>query len=108
MAFHDSELQESGDGNAVRRIHPGEILREDMEDCSLTAKHLADSLRIKIEDLMAILGGQRALSADMALRLARYFGTSAEYWLNLQKSYDLRRARQAHGAHVGREVAPGR
>lgn len=54
----------------------------------------------------AILNAQRAVTADTALRLARYFGTSAEFWLNLQSAYDLRRTRQAVGKQIERDVVP--
>ena len=92
--------------NTMPPIHPGEILREDIEECSLTLQQMASALRVSPDHLMALLDGQCVLTADLALRLARYFGTSAEYWLNLQSAYELRCARQAHGSRITREVSP--
>jgi addiction module HigA family antidote len=92
--------------NMMPPIHPGEILREDLEDCGLTPQAMASALCVSPDHLMSVLGGQCALTADLAWRLARYFGTSAEYWLNLQSAYELGCARQAHGARIMQEVRP--
>ena len=92
--------------NQMPPIHPGELLREDLEECGLTPQEMAVALGVSPAHLMAVLDGQCALTADLALRLARYFGTSAEYWVNLQSAYELRCARQAHGARITREVSP--
>ena len=92
--------------NQMPPIHPGEILGEDLAECELTSQQIASALRVLPDDLIALLDGQCALTAELALRLARYFGTSAEYWLNLQSAYELRCTHQAHGARITREVSP--
>ena len=87
-------------------IHPGEILREDLEDAGVSLNELARALRVPMNRVSAIVNGKRSITADTALRLARYFGTSAQYWLNLQAAYDLEVAEQTYGARVDREVLP--
>jgi addiction module HigA family antidote len=74
--------------------HPGELLRaEFLEPHQLTANALANALHVPANRITAILKGQRAITADTALRLGRFFGTTAEFWLNLQKDYELRIAK---------------
>jgi addiction module HigA family antidote len=73
-------------------IHPGEHLADAMEAVGLTATQLARDIQVPPNRITAILQGQRAITADTALRLARYFGTSAAFWMNLQQLYDLRLA----------------
>lgn len=86
-------------------IHPGEILSEDyMVPIGLTANQLAMSLRIPANRITAIIAGKRSITADTALRLARYFGTSAEMWVDLQGDYDLQTERDRHGAEINRSV----
>lgn len=76
--------------------HPGEMLRaEFLGPHRLTANALANALHVPANRITAIVKGQRAITADTALRLSRFFGTSAEFWLNLQKDYELRTAREA-------------
>jgi len=89
-------------------IHPGEVLREDyMSPLGLSQSRLAMDLRIPLQRLHAVLKGKRAVSLDTALRLARYFGTSAEVWLNLQSRYDLEKAEDdALPERIAREVRP--
>jgi addiction module HigA family antidote len=77
---------------ARNAIHPGEHLADAMEAMGLTATQLARDLQVPPNRITAILQGQRAITADTALRLARYFGTSAAFWMNLQQLYDLRLA----------------
>lgn len=87
--------------------HPGEILRtEFLDEMNLSQYRLAVDTGIPHSRVTAIIKGQRAVTPDTALRLARYFGTSAEFWLGLQKEYDLRKAREELGATIDREVAP--
>ena len=75
--------------------HPGELLRtEFLEPHQLTANALANALHVPANRITAILKGQRAVTADTALRLGRFFGTTAEFWLNLQKDYELRVAKE--------------
>ncbi|HVA37291.1 MAG TPA: HigA family addiction module antitoxin [Candidatus Dormibacteraeota bacterium] len=86
-------------------IHPGEVLAEDfMAPRGLTANRLALELHIPANRLTEIIRGRRAITADTALRLARYFGTSAELWLGLQAEYELRQARDVLGRQIEREI----
>jgi addiction module HigA family antidote len=87
--------------------HPGEILRtEFLDEMNLSQYRLAIDTGIPHSRVTAIIQGKRAITPDTALRLARYFGNSAEFWLGLQKEYDLRKARQELGSTIEREVAP--
>jgi addiction module HigA family antidote len=87
--------------------HPGTILREDfLIPLGLTAHHLALRTRMPATRIGEILHGRRAVSPDTALRLARFFGTSAEFWLNLQAAHDLSKARVEYGRTIQREVEP--
>ncbi len=70
-------------------IHPGEILADELADIGLSAKKLADVIEVPSNRLYQILAGKRALTADTALRLAQYFGMSADFWMNLQSAYEL-------------------
>lgn len=76
-------------------IHPGEILLHDlMEPLGITQKGLAAALRTSFRTINEIINGKRGVSPDMALRLAKYFGMSADFWLNAQKNYELQKAWQ--------------
>lgn len=87
--------------------HPGEILREEfLIPLGLSANALAMRLRVAPPRLHAILHQKRAVTPDTAMRLARCFGTSAQFWLNLQTMHDLSKAQQLEGAKVEREVEP--
>jgi addiction module HigA family antidote len=89
----------------LQPIHPGEILAEDfMAPRNLTANKLALELHIPANRLSEIIRGRRAITADTALRLGRYFKTSAEMWLGLQADYDLRKAKSEIGQRIEREV----
>lgn len=87
-------------------IHPGEVLRDILEEGGLTVNGLAMALRVPANRIGGIVKGQRGITADTALRLARYWGTSAEMWLNLQAKYDLAMAEEAVGARIERGVLP--
>lgn len=78
-------------------IHPGQILADELEALTLTATELARLLEVPANRMTQIVAGKRAVTADTALRLAHYFGTSAEFWMNLQKLYELDTARQQLG-----------
>ena len=94
--------------NRMRPIHPGEILREEyLVPLGMSANALAQALGVPANRVSAILAGRRAVTADSALRLARAFGTSAEFWLNLQTAHDLRVAERESGPSV-RSVRPVR
>ncbi len=78
--------------NGMRPVHPGEILRDELDALGLSATALANELGLPVSRIAAILHGRRGVTANTALRLARYFGTTPQVWLNLQKTYELRRA----------------
>ena len=90
----------------MRPVHPGEILREELDALGLSANALARSLGVPVNRITMILNGQRGVSADTALRLARYFGTTPELWMNLQKSWELRRAEIESGHEIDKRVTP--
>jgi addiction module HigA family antidote len=79
---------------AAIAIHPGEHLAEELNALDMSAAELARNLDVATNRVTQILNGQRAITGDTALRLAHYFGTTPEFWLNLQSLYDLRVARQ--------------
>jgi addiction module HigA family antidote len=83
-------------------IHPGEILGDELEEIGLSAKKLADVIQVPPNRLYQILARKRNLTADTALRLSRYFGTSADFWMNLQSAYELDLARQQLGKTIQR------
>ena len=83
-------------------IHPGETLREDLEALGMSVAELARRIDVPVSRIAEILGGHRAVTGDTALRLGHFFGTSGEFWLNLQKLYELRCAEQRNGAAIAR------
>jgi addiction module HigA family antidote len=85
-------------------IHPGRILRRELAARGMSANRLALALRVPSGRITSILNGKRAISADTALRLARHFGTGAQFWLNLQTRFDLTVAERDHGARIAAEV----
>jgi addiction module HigA family antidote len=82
---------------ARRPIHPGEILADELDEPGMSAAELARILHVPTNRITQILKGQRAITADTALRLGKWLGSGAELWLNLQKSYELREAQQELG-----------
>ena len=91
----------------MRPVHPGEILREDvLDELGMSANALAKALDVPANRITAILSGERGITADTALRLARYLGSSPEFWLNLQQAYDLRTAEIEAGDAIARAVEP--
>ena len=90
-------------------IHPGETLREDfLKPLGLTASRLAIDLQVPVTRVNDIARCRRAITADTALRLARYFGTTPQFWMNLQANYDLEIARDAHGNEISDRIRPHR
>jgi len=86
-------------------IHPGEILKmEFLDEFGLSAYALAKALRVPVNRISGIVNGERAITAETALRLARFFGTSPEFWLNLQTHYDLTVAARRDARKIDREV----
>jgi addiction module HigA family antidote len=91
--------------NKMRPIHPGEILREEfLVPLELNAHALAMELKVPAPRINDIVRERRAITPDTALRLARYFGTTAQFWLNLQTSYDLKITEQSVGSKITGEV----
>jgi len=86
--------------------HPGEYLRSVLEDAGLSANAVALALRVPGNRLTEILNGRRAITADTAMRLGRYFGTSAQMWMNLQAKYDLEAAEEKLAERIEIEVQP--
>jgi addiction module HigA family antidote len=86
-------------------IHPGEILKmEFLDELDLSAYALAKALAVPANRVTAIVNGERAITSDTALRLSRFFGTTAEFWLNLQVHYDLEVATRAGARKIDQEV----
>ena len=81
-------------------IHPGEILADELEELGMSALALAKSLHVPHNRISQILGGRRGITADTALRLGCFFGTTPGFWLNLHKAYELRLAEQEHGEEI--------
>ena len=81
-------------------IHPGETLREDLDALGMSAADLARQVGVPVNRITEILNGRRSVTGDTALRLGHYSGTSGEFWLNLQKRYELRCAEMKHGATI--------
>ena len=81
-------------------IHPGEHLAEELEALDMSAAALAREIKVPTNRITEILNGQRAITGDTALRLGHFFGTSAEFWLNLQNLYELRRAERKAGKAI--------
>ena len=91
--------------NGMRPVHPGEILREEyLVELGMSANALAKALHVPPPRVNDIVRERRGVTADTALRLARYFGSTPQFWLNLQSAYDLRRAEIAAGRKIAREV----
>ncbi|MCI0736388.1 MAG: HigA family addiction module antitoxin [Beijerinckiaceae bacterium] len=87
--------------------HPGEVLREDfLKPLSVTRYALAKAIGVPQIRISEIVNGKRAITPDTALRLARYIGTSAEFWMGMQAAYDLELARDQFGAKIEAQVHP--
>lgn len=93
--------------NKMRPIHPGEILREEfLAPLNMSANALAMDLHVPAPRVNDVVRERRAVTPDTALRLARYFGTSAQFWMNLQTAFDLKQAEADAGARIEQEIAP--
>ena len=84
----------------IQAIHPGEHLAEELKELGMSAAALARHLAVPTNRITEILNGRRAITGDTALRLAHFFGTSPEFWLNLQKIYELRLAEEKVGSDI--------
>ena len=87
-------------------VHPGEILKETLEDLGISMNRLAQDIHVPANRISAIVSGSRSVTGETALRLARYFKTTPQYWMNLQARYDLEAAQDAWEAQVAAEVRP--
>lgn len=87
---------------AMSAIHPGEHLAEELKELGMSAAELARRLEVPTNRITEILNGKRAITGDTALRLAHFFGTTAEFWLNLQTLYELRMAQKKAGKSIQR------
>jgi len=88
-------------------VHPGEMLREDfLKPLGLSVNRLAMDLHVPVPRMNDIVRGRRSITADTALRLGKYFGTSAQFWLNLQSNYELELAQDLVGAQIENQVQP--
>ena len=85
---------------AQMAIHPGEHLQEELEALQMSAAELARKIRVPANRVTQILNSRRDISADTALRLGHFFGTTAQFWLNLQSLYDLRVAQEELGSSI--------
>ena len=92
--------------SGMNPVHPGEVLREELDDIGLSANALAKAIDVPVNRVTAILNGDRGITADTALRLGRYFDTSAQFWLNLQQTWQIRRAELGSGKHIRERVIP--
>ena len=90
----------------MRPVHPGEILAEELQELGLSANALARALCVPTNRVTAILKGRRGVTADTALRLSRYFSTTPQLWMNLQKTYELRVAETESGQDIADRVQP--
>ena len=92
--------------NGMTPVHPGEVLGEELDDIGLSASALAKAIDVPVNRITAILNGDRGITADTALRLGRYFDTTAQFWLNLQQTWQIRRAELDAGQHIRERVIP--
>ena len=92
--------------NRMRSVHPGEILADEIKELSLSSNALAKILDVPANRITAIINRQRGVTADTALRLSRYLGTTPHFWLNLQKTYELRKAEISSGKRIKERVKP--
>jgi len=105
-AIQDDETFHYPDGAPLPPSHPGETLAEELAARGLTATALALKLRVPANRISDILRSRRAITAETALRLGRYFGTGAKFWVDLQAAYDLAVAERDWGAIVAKDVDP--
>ncbi len=92
--------------NGMRPIHPGEILADELEEIGMSPEELDACLAVPPGTVSAILGEKRHIDAELALRMARYFGDGERLWMNLQTSYDLKMVEQESGAAIAKQIKP--
>lgn len=104
MSRSSTTIEENG-SDLLEPIYPGEILLEEfLKPLGVSQNRLARDIGVPVSRVAGLVKGERSVTADTALRLARYLGTSPDVWLGLQMEYDLRRARRAHGSDIDRQV----
>ena len=92
--------------SGMKPVHPGEVLREELDELGISANALAKAIDVPTNRVTAILNGERGVTADTALRLGRYFDTTARFWLNLQQTWQIRRAEIEAGSDILERVIP--
>ena len=92
--------------NGMEPVHPGVVLREELDELGLSANALAKAIDVPANRVTAILNAERGITADTALRLGRYFDTSAQFWLNLQQTWQIRVAERKSGPRILESVIP--
>ena len=90
----------------LQPTHPGDILQEELEERGISLSQLARDLRVPAARVRLVLKAQRPMTSDLALRLERYLGASAQFWMNLQIAYDLATTKQDLGKQIEHEVIP--
>jgi addiction module HigA family antidote len=91
----------------LKPIHPGEVLQEEfLKPFDISAESLAQSIGVQVQDIRGIISRNKSVTADTALRLAKYFGTSAHFWLGLQSDYDIDTTNELLGEKLEREIQP--
>ena len=93
--------------NGMKPVHPGEILQDEIDAADISADELADALDVPLSRVTMILDGKQGITADAARRLARFYGTTPELWLNLQLAWELRRAKVDAGRQIEQGVTSG-
>ncbi len=86
--------------------HPGRLLKRELAVRALSASRVANDLGVSVGRITDIVNGRRSITADTAVRLGRYFGNSAQFWLDLQSQYDIAAVERKHGADIARRVRP--
>lgn len=92
--------------NGLPPIHPGEMLGDELAELGLSARALADRLKVPHNRISSILAGTRSVSADTSLRLGRFFGMSDDFWLRLQTTYEIKKAKAEIGERVAADILP--
>lgn len=92
--------------NGLPPIHPGEMLGDELAELGLSARALADRLKVPHNRISSILAGTRSVSADTSLRLGRFFGMSDDFWLRLQTTYEIKKAKAEIGEQVAADILP--
>lgn len=106
LKLHNTTASTTAKADRLPPVHPGEILKETLDDLECSMNRLALEMGVPANRISAIVAGTRAVTGETALRLGRYFGTTAEYWMNMQTQYDLETARDQWADRIEAEVRP--